>query len=432
MTLSKRRKAFYIVISMLVAFALWFYVNSTKEVDLTLNEIPVEFLNTESALANKGLVLMDGGDATVDLILTMPRDMVFGFDAERIHLYANLNSINSTGMQSIAYSIAYPPGVNPSQVSVKSPTVQTVSVRVGELFRKGDIEVRVHLVGNVADGYVAGRVQTSPSALEVWGKQSEVTQVSYAQVTLNIDNATSTINEQLEFKLYNENGEQIESSGIHSASDTIQVTMPVISATDVPLVVNFIEEPGVRLDSFDYALSSNTVTLSGDANQIAALGEIVLGDVALAEIEEEQIFTYDIPVPDGLTNLSGVTGVTLTIRNRDVTTRSMTVTSFDYENFSDESRSVEVVTSSLNVTMRGTKELLDSLSAEQLTVVADLADVANASGTYTVPASIRIEGEPDVGVTQSYQLTVRIAQRETQPETDTEPEAGAETEEGQA
>ena len=416
MQLSNRRKAFYIFVSLLSAFVLWFYVNSTSDVDLELFGVPVEFLNAESALANKGLVLISGDDATVDLTLTMPRDVVYGFDKGRLHLFANLNSVNSTGTQSIVYSIAYPPGVNPSQISVKSPTVQTVSVRVGELFRKTDVDIRVNLVGNVADGYAAGRVRTLPETLEVWGQQSDVTQVSYAQVTLNIENASSTINEQLEFALYDENDRLIDSSRIHAASDTIQVTMPVISATDVPLTVRFIEEPGVRIDSFNYTQDVTSLTLSGDANAIAEMGEIVLGEIVLAEINGQQTFTYEIPVPDGLTNLSGVTSVTLVIANRDIVTRNVTVTNFDYEGFQDGDRAVEVVTSSLNVILRGKKDLIDALIPSRVSAVADLADVANASGTYTVPAIIRIEGDPDIGTAQSYQLTVRISQPEPDAE----------------
>ncbi len=410
MQISKGRKAFYIILSVTAAVALWFYVNGTTDVDLSIDGIPVEFVNAESALANKGLVLISGDDASINLVLTMPRNLVYGFDAEHIHLYANLNSINSTGPQSIAYTIAYPPGVNPSQISVKSPTVQTISVRVGELFRKNDVEIRVNLVGNVADGYVAGRVQVLPSVLEVWGQQVDVAQVSYAQVTLNIENAKSTVVELLEYTLYDHADNPITDSSIHAASDTVQVTMPVISATEVPLVVNFIEEPGVRINHFDYSLDVSSVMLSGDANEIAALGEIVLGEISLAGIEGEQRFVFGIPIPEGLTNLSGVSTATLTISNRDVATRSVTVTNFDYQNFnSEEERIVEVVTSSLDVTLRGSAELLEALDPSQVVAVADLTDVSNASGTYTVPAIIRVEGDPDFGVTESYQLTVRIS-----------------------
>lgn len=436
MQISNRRRAFYIFISIVMSFALWYYVNSESAVDLTLYDVPVEFLNAETSLANKGLVLLDGNDTTVDLVLTMPRSMVFHFNSEGLHLYANLISINSTGSQSIGYTIAYPAGINPSQVSVKSPTVQTVSVRVGDLFRKNDVEIRVNLVGNVADGYAAGRVTTLPSVLEIWGQQSEVTRVSYAQVTLNINNAASTINEQLPFELYDEDNVLIENSSIHSASNLIQVTMPVISATEVPLVVNFIEEPGVRATSFDYSLDVNYVTLSGDANEIAAVGELLLGEVVLSEITESQTFTFTIPIPEGLTNLSGVGVATLNIANRDVETAGRTVTNFGYKNFVEEDRTVEVVTSSLNVTLRGAREVLDGIDSEGMAALADLTDVANASGTYTVPAEILINGDPDVGLMENYQLTVRISAAEPRADENAEDgengEGDAETEESEA
>lgn len=406
------RRVLYIMVSILISFAIWFYVNNDSEVDVAINGIPVEFFNAESALANKGLVLNSGSDATVDLVLNMPRNMVFDFDTERVRLLADLNSVNSTGTQSLTWNISYPPGVRTSQISIKSPTVRTVSIRVGELFRRSDVEIRCKLVGNVADGYVAGGVQILPDMLEIWGQQSDVMKVSYAQVTLNIENARSTIVELLEYELYDHDGNLIENSAIHSASDTVQVTMPVISATDIPLVIDFIEEPGVRIDSFDYSLDVDTVTLSGDANLIAQIQEIELGQVTLSEITGEQTFTYEIPIPDGLRNLSGVTSATLRIANRDVVTRDMTVTSFDYENFDAAGRVVEIVTSSLRVTLRGAEGTVAAVEEDALRAFADLSDVNDASGTYTVPAYIRVAGDPDVGTTQSYQLTVRISRPE--------------------
>ncbi len=423
MQMSNGRKAFFITASILMSFILWFYVNNSTDVDVAISGIPVEFFNAESALANKGFVLNGGNDATEDLVLNMPRSMVYGFDTSRVRLVADLSSVNSTGTQTITYSIIYPPDTNTRQISVKSPSVRSVSVRIGELFRRNDIEIRCKLVGNVADGYVAGTVQILPETLEIWGQQSDLMKVSYAQVTLNIENASSTIVELLEYELYDHDNKLIENRGIHSSSDTVQVTMPVISATDIPLKINFIEEPGVRLNSFDYSLDVESVTLSGDANLIAQTKEIELGSIRLSDIGDEQTFTYGIPVPDGLTNLSGVTSAVLHIKNRDVETRDMTVTKFDYENFDASERVVEVVTSSLNVTLRGPKEVLEKVTSGELKAVADLSDVNDASGTYTVPAAIHVDGDLDIGTAQSYRLTVRISRAEPpepEPEGDTE------------
>ena len=424
MEMSNRRKALYITIAILLSFLIWFYLNNSQDVEVSINDIPVEFLNTESALANKGLVLMSGGDATLNLVLSMPRSMVYDFEPERVRAVADLNSVNSRGTQTLTCRLVYPTNVNTSQISVRSPSVLTVSVRVGELFRRDDVEIRCKLVGNVADGYVAGSVQLLPEVLSIWGQQSEVMQVSYAQVTLNIENARSTIMEMLEYELYDENDQLIENSNIRSANSTIQVTMPVIAATDIPLHVTFVEEPGVKLSSFDVSMDIESVTLSGDANEIAALEQIELGEVVLSEIEGEEQIVFDIEIPSGLRNLSGEKTATLTIKNRDVETKEINVTRFEYQNFSAEDKVVEVVTSSLPVTLRGARETLEAITASSVTAVADLSGVTDASGTYTVPAVLQIEGAPDVGTVEAYELTARISAEsvpeDTAEETDEE------------
>ena len=411
---SSGTRAFAIIVSILFSCLIWVYVNNDETVSVNVDGVRVEFLNAETTLANRGLVLVGGDDATVDLVLSMPRRTVLRFDPAKVRVIADLSSITTTGTQTISYSPVYPSNVNSSGITVRYPSVRTVSVRVGELYRKNVEDVRCKLVGSVASGYVAGSVQLMPATFEVWGQQSEVMQVSYAQVTLNIENATSTIVERLDYTLFDENDEEVSAQHIYSSIGTIQVTMPVIAATEIPLVVNYIEEPGVRQSSYDCSLDVTSVMLSGDAAQIDGLKEIVLGEVRLSEIDERQVISYEIEIPEGLSNLSGVTTATVTVENRDVTTKTVEVTAFDYDytgNAADKTFSV--VTSSLTVTLRGTRAVLDEITAGSVTAVANLSGIADASGTYTVPASFRITGNPDVGTVGDYQLTVRIAAQES-------------------
>ena len=128
----------------------------------------------------------------------------------------------------------------------KEPTVRSTTIEIGELFRK-NVEIRCKVVGNVAEGYIAGTVRMLPETLEVRGQQVDIMQVSYAQVTLNIENATSTVVELLGFELYDFSDQLIRSNRIHPASESIQVTMPVMTVKEVPLTVEFVETPGSRL-----------------------------------------------------------------------------------------------------------------------------------------------------------------------------------------
>ncbi len=402
----KRRKFFYVLLSLMIASMVWFYVNNRDDVTISVHDVPVEFLNEESALADKGLMLVNGEeDITVDLELKVPRNLMFEFDPEEIHIVSDLSSVTYAGKQSVSFNIRYPSGISPSSISVESPTVRTVQVEIGELSKK-TVEIRCKVVGNVADGYTAGTVQLEPSELQLRGQQEDIMQVSYALVTLNIEDATSTVVDLLDYELYDFSDQLVENRNIHPTSENIQVTMPVLKIKDVPLKVEFIETPGSREENFSWTLSRESITLSGDASQISAIDGIVLDTLALEDLRAEESFTYEIPIPEGVNNLSGITSVTLVIRSSNIDTKEMEATHFSYENFSGD-KPVSVVTSSLAVTLRGTTEDLAAVTGEQVSVIADLSDIAADSGSYTVPARIEVDGY-DIGTVGSYEVTVRI------------------------
>lgn len=403
---SKRRKVFYILLSVLIASMVWFYVNNSEEVRINVHSVPVEFLNEDTTLADKGLMLVNGEeDVTVDLQLKVPRRLMFNFDTSQIRLVSDLSSITYAGKQSVAFNILFPSSISTRDVSVESPTVRTVQVEIGEL-QKRNIEIRYKVIGNVAEGYIAGAVQLNPAELQIRGQQADIMQVSYAQVMLNIENATSTVVELLDYQLYDYTDQPITNKNIHPTSEQIQVTMPVMTVKDVPLKINFVETAGSRLESFTWSLSHDSITLSGDASQIASIDEIELGTLALEDLRADEVFDYDIPIPEGVNNLSGITSVTLTIGASNVETREVEATSFSYENFNG-SGEVTIVTSSLPVILRGTAADLAVISDRQVRVIADLSDIAADSGSYTVPARIVVDGY-DIGAVGSYEVTVRI------------------------
>ena len=408
---TKGRKAFNIAISVFVALLIWFYANGETKVEISVNDVPIEFTNEDTALADKGLMLLSSEEETIDLKLEMPRSTYFKLDPSEIRIVVDLSSVTTTGTQSITYSIIYPRGPRnellSSSITQKEPTVRSTTIEIGELFRK-NVDIRCKVVGNVADGYIAGTIRMLPETLEIRGQQVDIMQVSYAQVTLNIENATSTVVELLDFELYDFSDQLIRSNHIHPASESIQVTMPVMTVKEVPLTVEFVETPGSRLENVKWALTPvDTITLSGDASTMAAIDELKLDTLSLADLKAAETFAYEIPVPEGVDNLSGVTSVTLTILFDDIDSLTIDATNFGYENLTTK-RDVTVVTSTLSVTLRGTSTALAQVNDENLRVVADLSDVSDADGTYTVPANVYVDGL-DVGAVGSYQVTVRLS-----------------------
>lgn len=406
---TKGRRAFCIGLSILIALLVWFYANGDTEVEISVNDVPIEFTNEDTSLADKGLMLLSYEEEAIDLKLSMPRSTYFKLDPGKIRIVVDLSSVTTTGTQTITYSVLYPRGPRgellSSSITQKEPTVRSTTIEIGELFRK-NVEIRCKVVGNVAEGYIAGTIQLLPETLEVRGQQTDIMQISYAQITLDIEDATATVVKLLDYTLYDFNDQPVENKNIHPMSESVQVTMPVLKVKDIPLTVNFIETAGSRLENFTYSLSYSSITLSGDASQMTAIDEITLGTLALEDVHGSETLTYDIPVPDGINNLSGITSVTLSISSGSITSKNVEATHFSYENFSGE-HSVSVVTSSLPVTLRGPASDLDAIDGSEVRVIADLSDIAADSGSYTVPARVEVSSY-DVGAVGAYEVTVHI------------------------
>ena len=98
----------------------------------------------------------------------------------------------------------------------------------------------------------------------------------------------------------------------------------------------------------------------------------------------------------------------MTIRFKDLTSRTIQVTHLSYEN-APEGKDVTILSSDLTVTLRGTSADLAAISPSDVKVVADLSSVEDASGNYTVPAIVTVEGSGDVGIVGSYQLKINLS-----------------------
>lgn len=414
---SNTRKTVYIVISLVASLLMWFYANGNAETVISVNDIPVEFLNESSSLADKGLMRIDTEQPTVDLQLRMTRGAVFRLDTDKIRIIADLGSVTASGAQSINYIISYPNNVSSSEIKVESPAARTVLVNIGELSRK-EIEVRCKVIGSVADGYIADSVRLTPSVLEVRGQQEDLVNVNYAQVTLDVSGATSTKAEALEIELYDFDDQLITNGLVRPTTEKIEAIMPVRMVKDIPIALNLVEAPGVRLENVDWSLSAYTITLSGDASVLTSLEELNLGTVELAAYSGTKKFTYPITIPEGLKNLSGITEVELTLTYKDPMRVEYNATRFEQTGLSS-GQEVSVITTALPVTLRGTSAALAAVRSEDIVVTADLSDIDSTAGVYNVPAEISVESQEDVGIVGEYLVTVRLEEAESEDEVQT-------------
>lgn len=412
-----RQKAMYLALSCLVAVTLWIFVDLTgdngdaKKVEIDINNIPIEYLNTDTVLAQRGLMLLEEGTTqTVNVKLTAStRWNSTSLDRSAVRATVDLADVTETGTQRLNITILYPDGTE--GISKKSSSPSMATVNIGELYHK-EVEVRCEQVGTVAEGYSAGELELSPSVLEIRGQKEDIDPVSYVKVVLNYDDATSTITQELDFQYYDANDQLLSGDGIHPTVDKITATLPVNVTKELTLTMNFIQSPGARLTNTVWDIEPRSILVSGDADLLKDVETIVLDDFDLASLDSNTRYSYTIPLPEGCENLSGVTKATLTISFKDMKSAPVTTTRIQCENV-PEGKVADVLTEQLTVVIYGTSADVDAVTGSDLLAVADLTDFGSAAGTYTVPVEIRSQ-RGDLGISGTYQI--RVTLRDTQDE----------------
>ena len=378
----------YLILAIVVAAGIWFYVDehSDRTVSVTVTDIPIEYTN-QASLADNGLMLLEGEDSgtdtTMDITFKGKRRHVVQLDRSKIRVTADLSGVTAAGVQTVNVTTSYTDReFNQSNTTIDRQSIYVASVNICELSHK-EVELRCELTGNVAEGYSAGKVQLSQTAIAIRGQEEDIDAISYAKVVFDIGkNAKETVTAELDYQFYDAE----------------------------KLKVDFKEAPGARLADMTYSIKPESIMVSGDASVLNNMDSIVLDSFDLLDVTRENTaHSYAILVPDGCENLSGVTKATLEISYPDKTMADVTTQNIQVVN-PPVDRTVDILTQELTIRLFGTAEELDDLTGEDLTIVADLSDYAVASGTYMVP--VQVEVGNSVGVSGTYQVQIRIPEAE--------------------
>ena len=413
-----KRKAFYILLAILVSAAVWVFVDEIGNnggpflVDVKITGIPVEY-TSEDTLTDRGLMLLkDGTSQTIDLTFQGARRLVTQLDRSKVRVTVDLANVSRAGMQNVGgTNISFTDRkfkLN-SNVTILERSFYNASVNISEL-NSNIVDVRCELVGNVAEGYSAGEIKLSQDTLEIRGLPEDIDPVSYAKVTFDIGkNAVETVSRELSIQFYDCYNRLIKNDDIYPLTDSIQATLPVYVTKELKLVMDFLEAPGARVSNLDYTISPSTITVSGDAGKLKNVDSIVLGEFDILKLLDEgaSTNTYPIIIPDGCQNLSGVTRATMQIKFKDIASAEVVATQMEYAAL-PEGKEAEVLTAELMVSVFGTTEEVAAVTSENLIVTANLTDYASASGTYTVPATVSVKDAGDIGVLGKYQVQVTI------------------------
>jgi len=415
-----RNKVLQVIASILVAVAIWVYVDVEKapERTKTIRDIPVEFSGESTTLADKNLMLLSGYDTTVDLTIKGTKRELVKINKDNVRLVASTSSIDSVGVHTLRWDVVYPDGVQSSALSVDWASKYKVTVTVGELYTK-EVPVNCVVTGTVADGYFTGETVLDPTTLVLRGQWDDLLNVAYAKLTVDISDATRSVIQTESVQLYDNDDNPVDNSNIRTNASLIQAKVPVLTTKEVSLAVELSGVPGSAGQSIKTTITPSSVRLIGEADVLENIDEIVLATLYIEDLDIWQQNSYVVTAPDGtwLANSNEVATVEITMEG--IEEKTVTVDTFSYTNV--PSGLYAEVQDTLDVRLWGLSEELAELKADAITATVDLSSVTE-TGSCRVPVTVTVSGYHDVAVKGSYEVTVYVT--DTQPEPEPEPDGG--------
>ncbi len=397
----KVNKILYLVLSLLLAIVFWLYVDDVLGNTITreFKEVPIEFIGEEDTLPNRGLMLVDDEDITMDISVSGPRTIISNLRRSDIRPQVDLTSINAAGTYPRTYTFATSDNISRADISIQGSR-STVTVQVVPMYSK-QVPVVVNVVGEVAEGYIymTDRLVAEPTAITLSGKEEDVEQVESIHITVDLTNANGTVQQDFSYEMLDGQGNAVQNEHIRVSDKRVSVTAPVYVIKELPLAVKFKQAAGSMEANVRWWLEDESITVAGEAANLETITEIPMGEVDLTTILSDVDRPMEIPIPAGCVNLSGITTTTLGIRFRGLETRAFSVSDISPIGLSSGQR-FSLITNSVDVLLRGPAAELEKVAAEDIRVVVDLTQFAS-NGTYTVDAMIFVDGHDQVGAVGS-------------------------------
>jgi len=403
-----KNKALAVLVSAVVAFGLWLYVITvvSPESEKTYYEIPV-VLQNKNILSERGLMIVSD-DPKVTLALKSDRTILNDLNESNINVIINVANIEKPGTHQLTYDISYPGNIPYNEVTVMSSSTDLITVKVENKIRKTVPVVLDYGQSAVPEGYTADKenAELDYTAIEVSGPESVINQIETAVIQVDLNNQTKTLAGEYQYTLTNRQGEPVNSELVTVNVEKLSLIVKIQKVKEIQVIVDIINGGGATTENCTITVDTTQIQISGADTLLEDLDSLRIGTINLAEITKDQVLTFPIVLPEGVTNQTGVEQVTVDIKLPKLETKTLKVTNIQAVNIPD-GLTETIVTKTLQVTVRGSEKSIKAIKETDLSVVINLAEAQE--GSITMKADVVIsESYADVGAIGTYQVSVNL------------------------
>lgn len=419
------KKPVTVVGSVLVAIVVWFViaVNIYPSTPVQFYNVPVTVDLKGSLAEANGLSDVSCDVESVNVQLTGDRSQVGRLTSEDLVAYVQPGNISSAGEYTMNITVEATNGIT---FQVDKLTPATANVKLDKIETKTfNVEASFPNI-RVTSGYALDNedVVVEPATIDIIGPSAQLAEIDRVVVTSDkeqeIDSTFQLYTDEV--KLYTKSGALLDQGSLTLPSTDFQITIPILTTKEMTLTYRLLGAP----TGFDpewlaerLRFSEETITLASQTSSAFADRETLeVGTVRLSEVGLDYSKTIPIELDDAYINRSGIEDVTLTLDSEGLAKRELTVTG---ENISVKNPPADydfkVATKRLTVTVIGPEDELNSLSADDIYVAADLLNYDNVeqASSFTQPAVISFYNKSHIWASGSYSISLDRLDKTTAP-----------------
>lgn len=411
---SKWRSVLWMAISLLASLLLWVYVTESEgeNIERSFPGVQVRFDGESTMRDTREMIVSDDSTTSVKVTLTGSRRALSALSSADLSAVIDLSRITRTGNYQLSPTISFPSRTDTSAIASIVIDPDSVSFYVDKLDKK-TLEVRGVFNGSTAEGYSADPLSFSPSTVIVYGPGKVLDTVDAAYVEVNRTDVDRTLSFDSTFVLLDAEGNEVESDALSFNTEQVNVTLPVRAVKEVYLTVELVPGGGATEKNVRWSLEPGSITLLGDAEVLSGVNSITVARIELAQVEDAMQETYRVELPNDTELIVGARETTLTLELQDLETAYFTIDKSNISFINVSEGYTALAEDSLDkVRIRGSHAVLEQLSDLNIRAVADLKNYGTATGRFTVPVQISINGASasEVGAVGNYEIVAILSE----------------------
>ncbi len=411
-----RDKRVLVVISVVASFVLWFVISIAIRPtgETTVSGVGVNINVQSGLLSEMELAVIEGGERTVEVVISGSRSVIGGVTAEDIVVRPSLADVSGAGTYSLEL-VAENTSKKDFEIVSVSPSEMTVKF---DKYVDKSIPVTFVVTGEyvVPDEYLQEEIYISPSKIVITGPEKDIENIVSARVSVELEGEhTATVGITGDIELLDSEGNVVEynEDEIKMSVSTATVYVPIQQIQELPVYFEYINVPQYfNSELLVWSISEGALSVAGDEETMDKYSDILLGFIDIRDITlDNSSFVLPVELPEGLVSLDNTDTVRVDF---DLDGYIETTFYTSQINIINVPKNYTVKSNAYQVAVKviGPADVVNKLSAKDIVVQVDLSTrEITQTGQYRIQADVFIPGGQLAWAEGAYSVTVTVKEQ---------------------